>query len=674
MQTCTVRDAIFSEYLKDAKLVKRLLRFLEVVRPYIQQSLFGEVESLTATHQQNVAGGAITALSSGANAVSKLLNATQARYTTSTFTSHHQQQQQSSSANYNGGGHIRDGNYDRMNIAESGGGSVAHASSSAPPGEDGGDATQTVSGVLGDDDTSSLQAPKSAGMTEFGGAGAMIAEVLNKRRHAELNMGYRVKPRAQAIDATEVIENSGSGDIYEDEGGFEVTTSGTPGKGGHGDPNRSSSFIAKSAILANVGGGGLYSGVPGLEFQSLSVSGGGKTAFGRGAGNSATMAGAAAASGHRRMNALTTVDFRLTDLAMSQAFRELHMRDLRRESTMHICSGVVMMISSPLLCTVPSTSDWEYTAASNLNNNNNTNTNTSNVGAQQHGTPPPGAGGGGDDITSPTLPPAARRRGGVRRGAQEDATADRALEMSYHQEARDRSFAAIRSGDIDLTYDKVHRQGGGGGGAVSSLRVAGQLLQGPSTASGPVEGDGDDGAGGGEDGREGGGLCARGTCLYKFLNGTDDDVEEGASQNQLGSMERFHLRTAEKLRNRAAAVSNATGANNTTNNKNNNTGVGGGLTSAAPVTAKRAENILVTTERDDWKTLETARMNKFIQVIEDSVNGSGGVIHSVAGDAIVAVWNVNNLSLIHISEPTRLLSISYAVFCLKKKKKKTPKL
>ncbi len=31
---------------------------------------------------------------------------------------------------------------------------------------------------------------------------------------------------------------------------------------------------------------------------------------------------------------------------------------------------------------------------------------------------------------------------------------------------------------------------------------------------------------------------------------------------------------------------------------------------------------------------------------------------------------VMKLSLIHISEPTRLLSISYAVFCLKKKKKK----
>src|SRR5678815_6007657 len=31
--------------------------------------------------------------------------------------------------------------------------------------------------------------------------------------------------------------------------------------------------------------------------------------------------------------------------------------------------------------------------------------------------------------------------------------------------------------------------------------------------------------------------------------------------------------------------------------------------------------------------------------------------------------SVQYLSLIHISEPTRLLSISYAVFCLKKKKK-----
>src|SRR5678815_4722385 len=34
-----------------------------------------------------------------------------------------------------------------------------------------------------------------------------------------------------------------------------------------------------------------------------------------------------------------------------------------------------------------------------------------------------------------------------------------------------------------------------------------------------------------------------------------------------------------------------------------------------------------------------------------------------------AILGALSLTLIHISEPTRLLSISYAVFCLKKKKK-----
>ena len=35
-----------------------------------------------------------------------------------------------------------------------------------------------------------------------------------------------------------------------------------------------------------------------------------------------------------------------------------------------------------------------------------------------------------------------------------------------------------------------------------------------------------------------------------------------------------------------------------------------------------------------------------------------------------AEYRLLSLSLIHISEPTRLLSISYAVFCLKKKNKR----
>ena len=38
---------------------------------------------------------------------------------------------------------------------------------------------------------------------------------------------------------------------------------------------------------------------------------------------------------------------------------------------------------------------------------------------------------------------------------------------------------------------------------------------------------------------------------------------------------------------------------------------------------------------------------------------------------MISEFIIGRLSLIHISEPTRLLSTSYAVFCLKQKKKKT---
>src|SRR5678809_1605972 len=44
------------------------------------------------------------------------------------------------------------------------------------------------------------------------------------------------------------------------------------------------------------------------------------------------------------------------------------------------------------------------------------------------------------------------------------------------------------------------------------------------------------------------------------------------------------------------------------------------------------------------------------------------VFHKNEGDAIAIMSHVHNLSLIHISEPTRQAEISYAVFCLKKKK------
>ena len=48
----------------------------------------------------------------------------------------------------------------------------------------------------------------------------------------------------------------------------------------------------------------------------------------------------------------------------------------------------------------------------------------------------------------------------------------------------------------------------------------------------------------------------------------------------------------------------------------------------------------------------------------------------VAGELVQSVQQgrtVTGLSLIHISEPTRRTPISYAVFCLKKKKKEQPR-
>src|SRR5678815_918013 len=50
------------------------------------------------------------------------------------------------------------------------------------------------------------------------------------------------------------------------------------------------------------------------------------------------------------------------------------------------------------------------------------------------------------------------------------------------------------------------------------------------------------------------------------------------------------------------------------------------------------------------------------------------LVHGPLSDALgrrpVMIWGMALYTcLIHISEPTRLLSISYAVFCLKKKKK-----
>eukprot|EP00658_Telonema_sp_P-2_P080921 TRINITY_DN8154_c0_g2_i1.p1 TRINITY_DN8154_c0_g2~~TRINITY_DN8154_c0_g2_i1.p1 ORF type:complete len:100 (-),score=24.65 TRINITY_DN8154_c0_g2_i1:31-330(-) len=64
---------------------------------------------------------------------------------------------------------------------------------------------------------------------------------------------------------------------------------------------------------------------------------------------------------------------------------------------------------------------------------------------------------------------------------------------------------------------------------------------------------------------------------------------------------------------------------------------------------------------NDTLLLEIAKeeLETVMQVENDIHNRNGGRGNAGAGGV--------NLSLIHISEPTRLLSISYAVFCLKKK-------
>src|SRR5665254_5577 len=59
-----------------------------------------------------------------------------------------------------------------------------------------------------------------------------------------------------------------------------------------------------------------------------------------------------------------------------------------------------------------------------------------------------------------------------------------------------------------------------------------------------------------------------------------------------------------------------------------------------------------------------------IFAIDDKCDAAGLEWELVANPEIIATIGCDvDLSLIHISEPTRLLSISYAVFCLKKKKK-----
>nr|CUV48227.1 protein of unknown function [Ralstonia solanacearum] len=65
----------------------------------------------------------------------------------------------------------------------------------------------------------------------------------------------------------------------------------------------------------------------------------------------------------------------------------------------------------------------------------------------------------------------------------------------------------------------------------------------------------------------------------------------------------------------------------------------------------------------------TAIIHEITQASEEQTSGIEQISHAMGQMDQVT----QHLSLIHISEPTRLGMISYAVFCLKKKKKKKKK-
>eukprot|EP00831_Metopus_contortus_P077347 TRINITY_DN7237_c0_g1_i1.p1 TRINITY_DN7237_c0_g1~~TRINITY_DN7237_c0_g1_i1.p1 ORF type:complete len:162 (+),score=51.31 TRINITY_DN7237_c0_g1_i1:84-569(+) len=71
-----------------------------------------------------------------------------------------------------------------------------------------------------------------------------------------------------------------------------------------------------------------------------------------------------------------------------------------------------------------------------------------------------------------------------------------------------------------------------------------------------------------------------------------------------------------------------------------------------------------------YESNKTRRRNSAFCPISRRNKTAKGSKKSKNQDIVISNQYVESLSLIHISEPTRPLYISYAVFCLKKKKKK----
>ena len=91
----------------------------------------------------------------------------------------------------------------------------------------------------------------------------------------------------------------------------------------------------------------------------------------------------------------------------------------------------------------------------------------------------------------------------------------------------------------------------------------------------------------------------------------------------------------------------------------NSSTIGGSLQISTDVIAKIAK--LATLEIEGVKEVSTGTMG--VKSLFNKVNLQKPILVQLTDDV------AEILSLIHISEPTRLGMISYAVFCLKKKKK-----
>src|SRR5660398_300357 len=84
---------------------------------------------------------------------------------------------------------------------------------------------------------------------------------------------------------------------------------------------------------------------------------------------------------------------------------------------------------------------------------------------------------------------------------------------------------------------------------------------------------------------------------------------------------------------------------------------------------RRAYNLALRMLGDPWSAADVAQ-DAFIKAFSSLGRFREDAKFSTWLHRIVVNTAYDYLSLIHISEPTRLRRISYAVFCLKKKKKK----